>query len=464
MAVSVGCKRVFVGACEGTLATVPVSGGAPREIAENVVSADWTLDGNEMAAIRHAKGEYRVEFPLGNVIYTSEHWLDFVRVSPRGDYVAFVSYSTATGDIGRIVLLDRKGKLVARSAEDFASVEGVAWSPDGNEVWFGATIEQAWANSIYAMTPSGKQRVLLKLPGVLRLYDVSRDGRVLLSKDIWRAEMEFRAAKDATARSLSWFDCSIVSAISSSGDKVAFHECGEATAVSYLAFIRKTDGSPAVKLGDGFGPVFSPDGKWVLARQLTPARLELLPTGIGEAKQLDTRGMHDFSNLGWMPDGNEIYFAGDDGHSWRIYSQDLAKGETRPLTPSIILDPITLMYGLVSPDGKYCFSRDPSGTGWLYPLAGGEAQAVNGLLREDRWVGWASDGRSAFVYQDKTTFALLFQLEPASGRRKLLAKAAPEDPAGLSGVSSVRVTPDGKTYAFSYHRSLSDLFVVEGVH
>src|SRR5262249_38696942 len=216
----------------------------------------------------------------------------------------------------------------------------------------------------------------------------------------------------------------------------------------YLSYMRKTDGSPAVRLGDGYSPVFSPDGKWVLVRQLGPARLELLPTGIGEVKQLNTRGMQDFFSPGWMPSGNAIYYAGDDGNNWRIYSQDLGKGEIRPLTPPILVEGFAAQDGLVSPDGKYCFSRDPSGSGWLYPLAGGEAQAVKGLLSEDRWVGWSSDGRSAFVFQDKKTFSLLFQLDPISGNRKPVAKAAPQDPAGLTGVGSVRITPDGKSYAF----------------
>lgn len=464
MAVSVGCRSVFIAACEGTLAVVPVSGGAPREVSENVISADWTLDGNEMAVIRRENGKYRVELPLGNVIYTTDRWLNFVRISPRGDYIAFASYSPATGDVGQIVILDRKGRLAAQSAEDFPSVEGVAWSPDGTEVWFGATIQQAWSNSIRAMTPSGKQRVVLQLPGMLRLYDVSRDGRVLLSKDVWRWEMEFRTLKDGASHSLSWFDCSLVSAISLSADMVAFHECGEATGTSTWAYVRKTDGSPAVRLGDGLSPVFSPDQKWVLVRQAKPARLAVLPTGIGEARSLDSHGMQGFTNWGWMPDGEKVYFAGDDGHNWRMYAQDLSKGEIRPLTPSILVGPDTMEYGLVSTDGKFCFSRDPSGAGWLYPLAGGEPQAVKGLLPEDEWLGWASDTRSVFVFQDKKNFAPLFQLDPVSGSRELIAKAVPQDPAGLNGIGFLRITPDGRSYVFSYNRSLSELFVVEGIH
>jgi len=227
--------------------------------------------------------------------------------------------------------------------------------------------------------------------------------------------------------------------------------------------MRKTDGSPAVKLGDGQIPVFSPDEKWVLVKRFSPNRLALLPTGIGEAKELAIHGMQDFSNLGWMPGGNEIYFAGNDGHNWRMYAQDLAKGEIRSLTPPILVNPIRPLYGLVSPDGRFCFSRDPGGTGWLYPLSRGEAQVVKELLPEDKWVGWASNGRSVFVYQDKKTLAILFQLDPISGSRIVVAKAAPQDASGLTSVSPLTITPDGKSYAFTYTRSLSDLFVAEGM-
>ena len=199
-------------------------------------------------------------------------------------------------------------------------------------------------------------------------------------------------------------------------------------------------------------------------KRFSPTRLALLPTGIGEAKELGVHGMQDFSNLGWMPDGSEVYFAGTDGHNWRMYAQDLAKGEIRSLTPPILVNPTRALNGLVSPDGRFCFSRDPGGTGWLYPVSGGEAQVVKGLLPEDIWVGWASDGRSAFVHQDKKTLAYVFQLDPVSGSRRFVGKAAPQDASGLTNVSPLTITPDGKSYAFTYARSLSDLFVVEGVH
>jgi hypothetical protein len=147
-----------------------------------------------------------------------------------------------------------------------------------------------------------------------------------------------------------------------------------------------------------------------------------------------------------------------------MYAQDLAKGEIRSLTSPILVDPMWMQHGLVSPDGRFCFSRDHGGTGWLYPLAGGEAQTVKGLLPEDKWIGWSSEGRTAFVYQDMKTFALISELDPVSGIRKPVGKAAPQDPAGLTSVGPVYITPDSNSYAFTYNYSLSDLFVVEGIH
>lgn len=63
LAISIGCTDRYIGNCESTLGLVPVSGGSPREVADHVLSADWTSDRKEMAVIRAVAGKYRVEFP-----------------------------------------------------------------------------------------------------------------------------------------------------------------------------------------------------------------------------------------------------------------------------------------------------------------------------------------------------------------------------------------------------------------
>ncbi|MGB6877738.1 MAG: protein kinase [Candidatus Acidiferrales bacterium] len=462
LAISVGCNHVFIGVCEGTLATVPVSGGAPREIADDVVSADWSPDDSEMAAIREANGKFQVEFPLGKVIYESQTWLNFLRVSPHGDAVAFAQYSTDGADIGKVIILDKNGKQLART-EEYVSVEGIAWEPSGNRVLFAGSKNGGWADSIHALTVNGQDRIVLTLPCVLRVHDISKDGHILLSQDQWRSQMQYRGAKDAEERDLSWLDGTSLSDLSEGGQGVAFQEFMEAAGTGPIAYMRNVSDSSSVKLGIGLFPTLSPDGQWALVGDYNPLHLALLPTGIGQGRSLQTYGLQQFEWQGWMPDGKSIYFAGNDGHSWRMYVQDLSGGAPRAVTPAIEVDPAQVLSHLVSPDGRFVFARDLTGKAYMYSLAGGAPRAVAGLLPGDIWANWAGDGKSIYVYEDKVTKLDLFRIDAATGNRQLIRTMAPRDSAGLSGIETFRITPDGKSYAYSYNRALSTLYLVDGV-
>ena len=462
LAISAGCNHVFISVCEGTLGTVPASGGAPREIVDDVVSADWLPDGSEMAAIREDNGKFQVEFPLGKVIYESQTWLNSLRVSPRGDAVAFVQYSTDSADIGRVIILDKNGKRLARS-EEYVSVEGLAWEPSGDRILFTASKNTGWADTLHSFTLTGKETAILTLPCVLRVHDISKDGRLLLSQDQWRDQMQYRGPKDAEERDFSWLDGTEVSDISESGQEVAFQEFGEAGGTAPLAYVRRADDPSPVKLGIGLYPALSPDGKWALVGSYNASHLALLPTGVGQARSLETYNLQQFLWQGWMPDGKSIYFAGNDGHSWRMYVQDVAGGAPRAITPAIDVNVAQILSDLVSRDGKFVFARDLTGKSALYPVAGGQPLPVKGLLPEDIWAGWTGDGKSVYVYQDKLTQFEVFRLELATGKRQLVRTVAPSDAAGLSGVETFRITPDGKSYAYSYDRALSTLYLVDGV-
>ncbi len=213
-----------------------------------------------------------MEFPRGKVIYESNHTLGYVRISPRANVVAFAEFLTSDGDAGRAVAVDRNGKELIRSAI-YISLEGVAWPPSGDELWVGATETEGWADAIHALGLNGKQRIVLRLPGILRLHDVSRDGRILLSKESWRSGIQFRGLSDARERDLSWLDYAAVRDLSTDGGVVSFDDWGSAAGASGLAYLRKTDGSPAIKLGQWGQPVLSPDGKQVLAFGTTNAEL-----------------------------------------------------------------------------------------------------------------------------------------------------------------------------------------------
>jgi len=466
LAISLGCEDRYIGNCQGTLATVPVSGGSPREIAQDTLSADWTADGSEMAVIRQVAGKYRVEFPRGKVIYESVRSLGYVRISPRANTIAFAEFVSVDGDAGLVVALDRNGKELIRSPV-FISVEGVAWPPSGEEVWCAATQNEGWADAIHALPLKGKERIVLRLPGMLRLHDVSHDGRILISRESWRSGLQFRGPVDTKERDLSWLDYAQLRDLSLDGRQFAFDDWGSAAGAEGLAYLRKTDGSPAVKLGAWSSPVLSPDGTRVLASEAATVgrgiHLAVLPTGVGETQTLNSNGIRQIAQKGWMPDGKTIYFASDDGNGWRMYVQDLVSGAPRAVTPLISVEPAHFESHMVSPDGKFAFARDLSGKGQLYPLAGGEPQSLPGWLPKDIWITWSADGRSAYVFHDEKTSAPVYRLDVASGKRELVTTLAPTDLAGVTAIQNVRFTPDGKSYAYSFSRELSDLFLVENV-
>jgi serine/threonine protein kinase len=464
LAISVGCKDRYIGICQGTLGLLPVAGGSPREVAEDVLAADWTADGTEMAVIRQAGGKYRVEFPRGKVVYESYHPLGYLRIAPDTKSVAFAEFVAADGDAGWAIAVDRSGKELIHS-EVFVSVEGLAWPPSGKEVWVAATTTEGWADAIHGLGLNGKKRVVLRLPGILRLHDISREGRILLSKESWRSGMQFRGPGDTKERDLSWLDYATLRDLSADGAQVSFDDWGSAAGASGLAYLRKTDGSSAIKLGQWGEPVLSPDGTKVFAfdsATVGTVRFALLPTGVGEMQRLPPGADQQATSMGWMPDGKAVYFAGDNGQGWRMYIQDIAGGTVRSVTPLSSVKRNHYESHVVSSDGKLMFARDVNGRGLLYPIAGGDPRTIPGWLPEDIWVTWSADGHSAYVYHDEKTSATVYRIDLAAGKREPVTTFAPVDPAGVTSVLNVRMTADGKAYAYSFLREMSDLFLVEG--
>src|SRR6266487_2003520 len=83
LAISIGRDASWT--VTGTLARVPLDGGAPRELLENVSLADWTPDGRDLAVVHNVGGKDRLEFPVGKVLYETAAGIESVRFSPRGD-------------------------------------------------------------------------------------------------------------------------------------------------------------------------------------------------------------------------------------------------------------------------------------------------------------------------------------------------------------------------------------------
>jgi len=460
MALCLGRHVVGAFTKSGTLARMGVAGGsAPREVLEDVHWADWAPDGANLAVVRDVGGRDRLEFPIGKVLYETAGWIGHPRVSPKGDLVAFVDHPARGDDGGRVAVVDRSGKE-RRLTEGFATAQGLAWSPGGLEILFTAAATGG-NRGLWAVTLSGRPRVLAQATAPLTIQDVSADGRALLTQDKGRVGMLLRVDGEEKERDLTWLDWSVPADLSPDGKTVLFFESGEGGGPGYSVYLRKTDGSPAVRLGEGAAGSLSPDGRWALSviHPITEPQIVVLPTGPGETRLLPRDGLA-ILRPDWLPDGKRILFtASEAGRGTRVYVQSIAGGRPSAITP----EGYRSFLWTVSPDGKFFAARGPDRKIYLYPVEGGEPTPLAGLDSLDTPLRWSSDGRSLYFYRRGVLPARVYRLDVPSARKELWRELMPADSAGVVDIVAVCPTPDGRSYAYSYGRILSDLFLVEGV-
>jgi Tol biopolymer transport system component len=456
LALILGCRLDWAN-CVGTLARMPSGGGAPREILEDVVSADWAPGGQSLAAIQATAGEYRLHFPPGKTLYTTASKLGFLRFSPKGERLAFVEYQLVSDEEGVLKVIDLQGRATTVSTP-WEEIRDIAWTPAGDEIWVSAS-ERGRTSSIYAVSLLGARRLILHAPGALGLLDLARDGRALVTHGLARAHMVWSSATEE--RDISWLDWSTVADLSEDGKTILFYEWGQAVNARPVVYVRTADGSDAVRLGDGKALALSPDGRWALALQETPRpHLVLLRTGAGGLRELPSGGLTDFYWARWFPDGRRLLVvgAGADGVPGS-YIQDTETGRLEPIAEK------GLLAALVSPDGRRVLVNDPLEGYLVWPLDGGQAVALTTLDPRSRPIQWSADGQFLYVKGPEESVVRMHRFNIATGKSDLLKELAPQDPSGVVGVADGRgelaVTPDGKTYVFTYWSFLRDLFLVE---
>jgi eukaryotic-like serine/threonine-protein kinase len=454
LAISLNAEELARGGA--TLARVPLAGGAPRAILEGVSWADWSPDGSELAVVRVRENIQRVEFPIGKVVYQTNGNLTHLRMSPRGEWLVVVDHPAVTAlSGGSLIAINRDG--VKRTlSRGWGDLWGTAWRPDAQEVWFTAS-RVGKTKSLWGVTLDGKERLVARMLGDIDLEDIARDGRVLLGRPIFRADMVALAPGTSRERDLSWLGFSVVADLSDDGDSVLFSGLPEGGAQeSGLVYFRKTNGAPAVRLGRGRALALSPDHKWALCVLTGPARLVLLPTGAGDSKILRGPDLADVSAAAWFPDNRRVLFIGQVGGTTRGYVVNIEGGEPQAIGPLGIARPS------ISPDGRSIAAATPDGV-VLFPVDGGESRPCAGAARGDWPIRWAADGRTLFVGHFKWPSTQIYRLEVSTGRRTLLNEIAARDPSGIVVPPEVRLSADGKSYVYTSWRAPGDLYLVEGL-
>ncbi len=467
MALLLGSHPVGTWVNVGTLARAPLAGGAPRPVLEDVEWADWSPDGSNLAVVRSVNGRDRLEYPIGKVLYeTSGGWISYPRISPKGDYIAFFDHPNQGDDGGSVAVVDTSGNKQTLTRQWYGT-QGLAWTPDGQEVWFTAS-ELGLFHYTTAVNLSKQMRLVTRVPGSLVIFDIWKDGRVLLARADRRREVMGLSAGSSKERDMSWLDYSYPADISADGKTLLFDEegigggvqYGNVQDLTYAVYIRSTDGSPAVRLGEGGATALSPDQKYVIIyTPNSPAQLRLLPTGAGETKSLTNDSInHQWAR--WFPDGKRYVFAGNEaGRGVHLYVQDISGSTPKAITP----EGVDALAFAVSPDGQYVVGVGGDEKGYLYPTGGGDPKPVNGMEPGDLPINFSQDGHSIYLYRTGEVPAKVYRLELATGKKTVWKQIAPLDPTGVSTIGPILMTPDGATYVYGFHRTLGDLYLVEGL-
>jgi dipeptidyl aminopeptidase/acylaminoacyl peptidase len=406
-------------------------------------------------------GRQRVEYPVGKPLYETEGFVNDLRVSPDGNRIAIEEslvrgYSGGTGWIG---LLDRAGKRTTLYTGWVRNC-GLEWSPDGKEIWFAIPDQFGAFRDVLASSRPGVTRMLMRIPAPMTIHDVSRDGRLLFTRESPRLIARFGVVGEKAERTLSWLDESVVAALSTDGRSLLFSEIGGGGGAHGAVYIRPTSGGDAVRLGEGTALALSPDGTWALTMDASrPPRLVLLPTGVGQPKSLSVGGFESYYFARFLPDGKRFFFdANLPGRAIRCHVVDLDGGAPRPVGPE------GASCWTSSPDGKLLAATAGDRSLSLYPVdGGGSPKSVPGWPPGATPIQWSADGGSLFYTQSSDSPGEIRRFDLATGRARPWQQLVPADLAGVQAITSSLITADGRVYAYTFARLLGDLYVTSAM-
>jgi Tol biopolymer transport system component len=442
----------------GMLATTPMAGGAPKEVLSDVRWADWDERGG-LAVVHYVEGQSRLEYPIGKVLYQSGGWISNIRISPGGDLIAFMDHPALWDDRGVVSVVDLSGHVRTLSGS-WESESGLAWRPDGKEIWFTAARKGNSLN-LMAVNLSGRVRPLLDVPMGIILQDISVDGRVLVALTSSRLAMGFTRIGEKEDLDLSWHDWNSARDISADGKSVLFEDASDAAGPNYAVVIRRVDGGLPIRLGEGSSGSLSDDGKWAVSVSISESpQITLLPVGAGQPRTIQVSGLQHVHS-GWarfLPGDQQLAVSGDEsGHAARCYVVNLSSGLATAVTPE------GLVCGPISPDGRSIIGKANNGAISAFPPNGGTPKAIAARKANFNPVQWSEDGSALYGYHVGEFPGKVYALNVMTGEETSLHELNPLSPAGVVAIAPVVVSKDGKSFAYSYSQTLSVLYLVSGL-
>jgi eukaryotic-like serine/threonine-protein kinase len=439
----------------GTLAVVPLSGGVPRELVEDVSLADYGPDGTQLAIARKKGLETAIEYPIGSAIYTTAKFCSAMRVSPDGKQIAFVETNDAY-DFHDLKVVDVAGgteSLLLHLGEE--GLDNLVWTSGGREI-LTAVNKGAGGDSsrLVSVDMHGRARTLYSMPIFTAVWDSRSDGSLLVEHSKTATDVIAASSAEPAGRNLSSRKDFIFDDMSEDGEWLLFHD----KASSYL---RVTDGAPAVRLASGTWGTISPDEKFVVLRA-SEHEIGIVPIKAGQSRTISIGELVLEPHPRILSDGHTLLFGavGDDGKD-RLYVMDANDGKP----PRLVSGPIEhLGWTVTSPDEKEVAVGDPTNGLQIFRLDGSPARKIAGLDPDDEVYAWSTDARSLYTAKvgDVPLRVELFDL--ASGEKTLWKSLSAPDLGGAFWAGFPAISRDGRFWAYQVNRTISDdLWQIKGL-
>ncbi|HVO82692.1 MAG TPA: serine/threonine-protein kinase [Terriglobales bacterium] len=443
----------------GSLAQVSMSGStAPRELADDVDAADWNADGSKLAIIHvdRAANTDRLEYPIGKVVYSCirPDWLSHVRISPRDRLIAVLQHTGLNDDRGRVLVFDPAGNLKLKTSI-WDGVYGLAWRSE-SKLWVTATTPRTIARQLFEVDLRGNTRILQEVPGEITLEDVASDGAALMTMNERR--ILIHALSEGKWRDLSLLDRSIFDTTSADSSTLLFHEGGQGGGPLGATYIRGLDGSPAVRLSEGYGVDLSADKKWVMIWLPTvPAQFRLVPTGAGDPRPVMTPDIRQARALGFARGGdNSLIWVGMSADNRpQMFATEMDGSHPHPISPAGVV------FVIASQNGKFqVWLRDNHLE--LRDDIKNTSHPLPHIQPNDMFMLLSDDGQWAYIGRPTALSTIqVLHVNLRSGAAKLVSELSVNDLAGIVALNRLTMSPDGKTIVLCYVRHLSELYLMQ---
>lgn len=394
----------------GVLATAPrLEGLIPKERQRGVRWVDYDEKG-QIAGVINENEKVRIEYPLGQIRYTSTGWISNLRVSPKGDALAFIEHPIAKDDIGYVCLLSIKDKQPRRLTKQWSgSARGLAWR--GDEIWFTAT-DRVGGRMLWASNDRQKLRKVLAVPSDLLLHDISKDGQVLLAREDSACGFAIGRKGEKTIRGMATKPFSFVSAISIDGRYILVEEQTEHSDLGYRIYLRSVDGKENTFIGEGMNCCLSPDAKWVAAIQLKPEpHPVLLPMGPGQPRVLPSHGIKGYGTLAWSKSGKLAFTGFRAGQPLQLHIQDVKTEIIQSLPCKGMVTPITSFLS------DYLLYTSEEGVVMLDLATGKRRVFAANRLDNCKPLCWFKDSQQFLVMTEKENQRQIWTLDLESGKK-----------------------------------------------